>query len=131
MNIDLEADFSEITLDRLSGKSRIKQDYGELNVMLVDRDFTDLHLVGRSTDYSLRISDLAGFDALIIAREDRLQMSGLKEQMDMQYEDDRSKIVRLTGFLGKSDRKGSFYLEARGGAVSLDLARTKARGYNE
>jgi hypothetical protein len=131
MNLDLDADFSEINLDRLSGKSRINQDYGALNVMYIGSDFADLHLVGRSTDYNLHVSDLAGFEALIIAKEDRLQIGGILNQLEKQYEDDRSKIVRLTGFLGKSDKQGSLYLEARGGAVSLDFVHSKVIGYNE
>ncbi len=130
VHADLDADFTEIKLDVLSGKSRINQHYGQLHILHLTKDFLDLHLEGQSTDYNILISDLAGFETIIKAREDQLQLGKMNGKLQKEYLDDRSKIVRLTGHLGKPDLKANLYLDASSGEVSLDFVRIKPPGYN-
>ena len=120
------ANFTEISISHLAEMCRINQSYGSLTVRHLPGSFRAVSLHGKSTDYTISISDGANFDSKIYAREDKLTIRDFPGKREKIYMDDKSKFVQISGPFGLIESESTLHIDAQNGEVFIEFEDTSA-----
>jgi len=99
-----DGSFSNIFIKHISRTILADMNYGELWVSKVGRNFKDLQLKGKSTDFDLMFAKNCKIDVSIVGREDEMTLSYGNYEKTVNEDDD--KLIEVKGTLGIGDVKG-------------------------
>ena len=118
-----EGSFTDITIDRLRGSSRLDFSYGDIYLSRIDKDFNSVDITGKSTDINLILNQASYIKAFIKGPEDRMILpnSMLLMQKEL-FEDGR---ISLTGDVGNTNINHSqLIIDADGGELVVSIKET-------
>ena len=118
-----EGSFTDITIDRLRGSSRLDFSYGDIYLSRIDKDFSQLDISGKSTDINLILNQASYIKAAIKGPEDRMILpNSMLLLTKEQFEDG---IISLTGDVGNTNIDHSqLMVDAEGGELIVSIKET-------
>ena len=121
-NLEGQSSFTKIRMRNLNGSMDLNTNYGAIIVDHVTSGFSEVLILGKSTDMSLIFDHMAYFNARVIAKEGKFELPrnhGLKQV----YTDGTEKFIKSTGGLGKlNSAPGEVNINAQGGKLKLEFA---------
>ena len=121
-SLEGQSSFSKIRMRNLSGNLDLDTNYGAIVVDHVTSSFSDIMVLGNSTDMTLIFDHMAYFNTRVIAKEGKFELPrnhGLKQV----YTDGTEKFIKSTGGLGKlNSAPGEVNINAQGGKLKLEFA---------
>jgi hypothetical protein len=121
-NLQGQSSFTKIRMRNLSGSMDLNTNYGAIIVDHVTSGFSEVLILGKSTDMSLIFDHMAYFNARVIAKEGKFELPrnhGLKQV----YTDGTEKFIKSTGGMGKlNSAPGEVNINAQGGKLKLEFA---------
>ena len=121
-NLEGQSSFTKIRMRNLNGSMDLNTIYGAIIVDHVTSGFSEVLILGKSTDMSLIFDHMAYFNARVIAKEGKFELPrnhGLKQV----YTDGTEKFIKSTGGLGKlNSAPGEVNINAQGGKLKLEFA---------
>ncbi len=118
-----EGSFTDITIDRLRGTSRLDFSYGDIYLSRIDKDFDSIDITGKSTDINIILNQASFIKTFIKGPEDRMILpnSMLVMKKDV-FEDGR---ISLTGDVGNTNIDHSqLIIDAQGGELIVSIKET-------
>ena len=120
--------FSKISLARLNKSLDMQSGYGEIYLEEIAFSFSNINIVGKSTDISLNFEGNSYLDVDITAREEKLSLPRIEHNLSKQYVDDKAKFVKMLGFIGdKNNYPGKVSINAQSGLVDINLLTVKSQ----
>ena len=118
-----EGSFTDITIDRLRGSSRLDFSYGDIYLSKIDKDFNSIDITGKSTDINLILNQASFIKAFIKGPEDRMILPNSMLLMKKEiFEDGR---ISLTGDVGNTNIDHSqLIVNAEGGELVVSIKET-------
>lgn len=113
-----DGNFTTINIKSLSRTAFIDMNYGELNIIDVQNDFTDIQLKGKSTDFDIMLQEKSLADVNLVGAEEEMTLSYGKYIKSPNETD--PKLITVKGTIGIGDSKsGNIDIHADGGRVKL------------
>ena len=118
-----EGSFTDITIDRLRGSSRLDFSYGDIYLSRIEKDFDQVDITGKSTDINLILNQASYIKAVIKGPEDRMILpNSMLLLTKEQFEDG---IISLTGDVGNTNIAHSqLMVDAEGGELIVSIKET-------
>ena len=114
--------FTKIRLDHIGHSIDVDMNYGFLDVFEVPADFSNINVVGNSTDVSLTFEQGSHATLDVTTKVDKLDLPKQVSNIKQRYTDGREKFVTTTGYLGKLNNNPSdVTINAQGGEVTLNI----------
>lgn len=113
-----DGNFTTINIKSLSRTAFIDMNYGELNIIDVQNDFTDIQLKGKSTDFDIMLQEKSLADVSLVGAEEEMTLSYGKYIKSPNETD--PKLITVKGTIGIGESKsGNIDIHADGGRVKL------------
>ena len=118
-----EGSFTNITIDRLRGSSRLDFSYGDIYLSRIDKDFQSIDITGKSTDINLILDQASYIKAFIKGPEDRMILpNSMLVMQKEQFEDGK---ISLSGDVGNTNVEHSkLIIDADGGELIVSIKET-------
>ena len=118
-----DGSFTDITVDRLRGTSRLDFSYGDIYLSRIDKDFKDIEINGKSTDINIVLNQASFIKTYIKGPEDRMILpNSMLVMQKEQYDDGR---ISLTGDVGNTNIDHSqLRIDAQGGELVVSIKET-------
>ncbi len=118
-----EGAFTDLTIDRLRGSSRLDFSYGDIYLSRIDKDFKNIDITGKSTDINLILDQASYIKTFIKGPEDRMILpNSMLVMQKEQFEDGK---VSLSGDVGNTNINHSqLIIDADGGELIVSIKET-------
>lgn len=118
-----EGSFTNLTLDRLHGSSRLDFSYGDIFLGQIDKEFDSVDITGKSTDINLILNQASFIKTFIKGPEDRMVLpNSMLVMQKQQFEDGR---ISLSGDVGNTNTNHSqLIIDAEGGELVVSIKET-------
>ena len=118
-----EGSFTDITIDRLRGSSRLDFSYGDIYLSRIEKDFDQVDITGKSTDINLILNQASYIKAVIKGPEDRMILPN--SMLLLTKEQCEDGIISLTGDVGNTNIAHSqLMVDAEGGELIVSIKET-------
>ncbi|MEM6734726.1 MAG: hypothetical protein AAGC64_01740 [Bacteroidota bacterium] len=121
--IRCKGSFTNITIDRIRGSSRLDFSYGDIYLNRIDKHFDSIDITGKSTDINLVLDQASFIKAFIKGPKDRMILPNSMLLMQKQeFEDGR---ISLSGEVGNTNVDHSqLLIDADGGELIVSIQET-------
>ncbi len=116
-----KSSFSKIEVNKLLQLTDMDMSYGFLSVSEVDDSFSKIQLTGKSTDFNLSFDQRSYFNAMLLAKEDRLVIPRKIADVEIDSDDE---FVSVKGTIGNKNNKPAFVnIDAQKGDLKVFFVR--------
>jgi len=118
-----EGFFTNLTLDKLKGSTRLDFSYGDIYLSQINKNFKSIDITGKSTDINLVLNQASYIKTLIKGQEDRMILpNSMLLLQKQQFEDER---ISLSGDVGNTNTDHSqLIIDAEGGKLIVSIKET-------
>lgn len=115
-NIVIASNYTQLNVDKLKNMLDVNMQYGGCSVGLLDKDFTNVNLIGKYTDFKLTIEDGANFKMDASANYAGISYPSA---LNVSQEIEKGSSHQVQGHVGKQDARSTIVARVNYGGLKV------------